>query len=123
MIRNPKTIEIVTNQIENDFLCTTTFNVFEAHTGSYSLKDKKMRKKAVEKLNKVLKRIEILPFLEEDALRAADIVGNLRRRGKFVGADAIIAAIALNNGCVLVTRNRDHFRWIKEETGLGVVFY
>jgi len=79
LIQNPNVIEMVTKEIETDFLCTTTFNVFEAQVGSYALKDKGMRKKAIEKLNRVLNRIEILPFLEEDALRAAEITGNLRR--------------------------------------------
>ena len=113
----------MTQQIENDIVCTTTFNVFEVQIGTYSIRDEKMRKKSFDKLNKVFKRINILPFLENDALKAAEIAGNLRREGRIVGADAIIAAVAFNNGCVVVTRNRSHFQWIKEETGLNVVFY
>jgi predicted nucleic acid-binding protein len=123
LIRNPGAIERVTQQIENDIVCTTTFTVFEVQVGSYSVKDERMRKKSFEKLNNVFKRIDILPFLENDALKAAEIAGYLRRKGRIMGADAIIAAVALNNGCVLVTRNRSHFQWIKEETGLNVVFY
>ncbi len=40
------------------------------------------------------------------------------------GADAIIAAIAINNGCeAVVTRNEAHFRWIEELSGLSVETY
>ncbi|MGC1122777.1 MAG: type II toxin-antitoxin system VapC family toxin [Candidatus Methanofastidiosia archaeon] len=123
MVRNPVVIERVTKRIESDFLYTTTFNVFEVQLGSYSIKDEGIRKEATEKLNRVFKRIEILPFLEKDALRAAEISGNLRRKGRSIGADAIIAAVSLNNGCTVVTRNKNHFQWIKEETGLDVTFY
>jgi predicted nucleic acid-binding protein len=123
MIRNPILIERVTKRIENDFLYTTTFNVFEVQLGSYSIRDERIRKASIEKLNRIFKRIEILPFLEGDALKAAEISGNLKRKGKSVGADAIIAAVALNNGCAVVTRNKNHFQWIKEETGLDAIFY
>lgn len=71
----------------------------------------------------MFERIEILPFLEDDALRAAKVAGDLKRKGKFVGADAITAAIALNSDCAVMTRNQSHFQWISEETGLEVILY
>ena len=123
LIRNSKMIKPITKKIGNEPLFTTTFNLFEAQIGSYSIKNEELRNKAIDKLNKTFDRIEVLPFLKRDALKAAEIASILRRRGKVVGADVITAAIALNNGCTVVTRNRDHFQWISEETGLEVVFY
>lgn len=123
LIRNPKMINIITKKIEDEPLFTTTFNLFEAQVGSYSIRDEELRNKAINKLSKAFDRIEILPFLKRDALRAAEITGTLRRKGKIVGADVITAAVALNSGCTVVTRNRDHFQWISEETGLEIIFY
>lgn len=60
----------------------------------------------------------------DDAARAAEIGGELRRRGQEVGADAFTAAIALRGGCDgVVTRNVAHFRQIESLTGLAVVSY
>ncbi len=116
-------IKPITKKIGNEPLFTTTVNLFEAQMGSYSIRDEKLRNKAIDKLNKTFERIEVLPFLKGDALKAAEIAGILRRRGKAVGVDVITAAVALNNGCAVVTRNRNHFQWISEETGLEIVFY
>lgn len=123
LVRNPKIIEPITKKIENEPLCTTTFSLFEVQIGSHAIKDEALRNKALNKLNKIFDRIEILPLLKKDASRAAEISGTLKRRGKSVGADALIAAVALNNGCAVVTRNRGHFQWIEKETRLEVVFY
>lgn len=44
--------------------------------------------------------------------------------GKDIGDDAIIAAIAINNGCeAIVTRNEKHFKFIEQITGLKVKGY
>ena len=123
LIRNLRIIKPITERIENKPLFTTTFNLFEAQIGSYSIKNEELRNKAIDKLNKTFDRIEVLPFLKGDALKAAEIAGILKRRGKVVGVDVITAAIALNNGCTVVTRNCSHFQWISEETGLEVIFY
>jgi tRNA(fMet)-specific endonuclease VapC len=45
------------------------------------------------------------------ALRAADLRAHLQRKGRTAGAnDCLIAATALVNDLVLVTRNTDHFK-------------
>lgn len=123
LIRNSKMIRPTTKKIVNKPLFTTTFNLFEAQMGSYSIKNEELRNKAIDKLNRTFDRIEVLPFLKGDALKAAEIAGILKRRGRVVGVDVITSAIALNNGCALITRNRNHFQWISEETGLEVIFY
>lgn len=123
LIRNPKMIKPITKRIVNESLSTTVFNLFEVRMGSYSIRNEELKNKAIDKLNRTFDRIEVLLFLKRDALKAAEIAGILKRRGRIVGVDAITAAIALNNGCTVVTRNRNHFQWISEETGIEVVFY
>jgi predicted nucleic acid-binding protein len=91
--------------------------LFEAQMGSYSIKNEELRNKAIDKLNKTFDRIEILPFLKGDALKAAEIADILRRRGKIVSVDVITAAIALNSGCTVVTRNRNHFLGFVKKLG------
>lgn len=78
-------IKPITKEIGNEPLLTSTLNLFEAQMGSYSLNNEKLRNKAIDKLNKTFDRIEILPFLKGDALKAAEIAGILKRRGKICG--------------------------------------
>jgi len=60
----------------------------------------------------------------KDAVLAAKIGGKLLRMGKDFGDDAIIAVIAINNGCeAIVTRNEKHFKLIEQITGLKVEIY
>ncbi|MBU2617838.1 MAG: hypothetical protein KKI07_04095, partial [Euryarchaeota archaeon] len=69
-------------------------------------------------------RLEVLEFRYVDALKASEIGGTLLKNGNMVGADAITAAIAINNGCeAVVTRNKQHFEWIRDLTGLEVETY
>jgi predicted nucleic acid-binding protein len=63
--------------------------------------------------------------LDEEGVHATTVFnGTLAHKGKYVGADAIIAAIAINKGCeAVVTRNEEHFRWLEEISGLRVEIY
>jgi len=61
---------------------------------------------------------EILPLEESIIMRAADIYGNLYKRGQLIGdADIFIAATALEHSIVLVTNNENHLGRV---TGLTV---
>jgi predicted nucleic acid-binding protein len=76
------------------------------------------------KLKKAISRMKVLDFNYTDAVKAAELGGTLAHNGKYVGADAIIAAIAINKGCdAVVTRNEEHFRWIEEISGLKAETY
>ena len=75
-------------------------------------------------MKKAIGRMEVLDFDYTDAVKAAELGGTLAHKGKHVGADAIIAAIAINKGCeAVVTRNEEHFRWIEGISGLSVELY
>ena len=92
--------------------------------GAYAIKDDAKRGKIIDKLARAIERMEVLCFRYNDAILAAKIAGELARKGKRVGADAVIAAIAINHGCnAIVTKNDIHFKWIEEITGLKVETY
>ncbi|RLI77377.1 hypothetical protein DRP05_10315 [Archaeoglobales archaeon] len=124
MIRRPESIKDLTERLDAEGIhATTTINVFEALFGTFAVgseKGEKMRDKLIKAFNK----LEVLSFNYEDAILAAKIGGNLKREKKDVGIDAIIAAIAINNGCeAIVTRNARHFKWIEKVTNLKVELY
>jgi predicted nucleic acid-binding protein len=125
LIRRPDAIRELTRQLDDEGIhATTAFNIYEALFGAYNVKDEKKREKIVDKLTKAIERLEVLNFTYDDAIVAAKIAAQLARKGKYIGADAIVAAIAINNGCkAIVTRNEKHFRWIEEITGLKVETY
>ncbi len=59
-------------------------------------------------------RFVVYPFNDAVAWRAAEIFRDLQKRGVMTGEnDLWIAATALVNGGVLVTRNEKHFREIR----------
>lgn len=125
LIRDPKGIARTTRELERtDTLATTLYNVFEAYSGAHAIRNRSTSRKIIDKLERVLVPIQVLPFDLEDAIKAAEIGGSLKKKGKIVGADAITAAIALNKGCDgIVSRNKAHFRFIQKATGLKLVEY
>jgi tRNA(fMet)-specific endonuclease VapC len=61
----------------------------------------------------VLTRIRVLPLTEAAGLRAGELLAELADRGKPIGIeDVLIAATALSNGLVMVTRNLKHYKRI-----------
>ena len=55
----------------------------------------------------------VIPITDEIVLQAADIYGDLHKRGALINdADILIAASALVNGFDLVTNNEEHFKRI-----------
>ncbi|WP_048085609.1 hypothetical protein [Archaeoglobus veneficus] len=77
-----------------------------------------------DKLVKVFSKLEVLDFTYRDAVLAAEISGKLAKKGKNVGLDAVVAAIAVNNGCeATVKRNGKHFRQIRELIDVEVEVY
>ncbi len=125
LIRDPESIAKITRELERrDALATTLYNVFEAFSGAYVIRNRSAGRKIIDKLERALVPIQILPFDLEDATKAAEICGTLKRKGKIVGPDAITAAIALNKGCDgIVSRNKAHFEVIEKATGLKLVEY
>ena len=107
-----------------DVLATTVFNTWEALLGAHSVRNPDHGQKLLDLYAKVLARLVLLPMTLDDASKAAELGGKLRRRGRDVVADALTAAIALRAGCDgIVTRNVSHFSDLAALTGLTVVKY
>ena len=59
--------------------------------------------------------LQILPLSDAAIVRAADIYADLYGRGELIGdADILIAATAIEHGCVLVTNNENHHSRIRQ---------
>lgn len=91
---------------------TTAINAFELFYGAYR---SAQRRTNVDKTKMLLERLEILPFEEESAEGAGEILADLTKKGDSIDfRDAMIAGIARFNGLTLVTRNTRHFSRIKD---------
>lgn len=126
IVENPEQARAISEDLERrgEILATTAFNVYEALLGVQSVRDRAHRTKLLDLYAKVLARLVVLPVSLEDAAKAAEIGGELRRQGHDVGADCLTAAVALRSGSDgVVTRNVTHFERIKGSTGLGVITY
>lgn len=126
MVENPEDVKQTAEELERqgEVLATTAFNAYETLLGVHSVRDRRQREKLLDLYAKALSRLVVLPLLLEDASEAARLGGELRRRGRDVGADTVTAAIAFRNGCDgVVTRNAVHFRRIATLIALQVLTY
>lgn len=74
-----------------------------------------------ERLDGLSAQLMVLPLTRESAMAAGKIDAELTLAGEMIGLiDAMIAAVAMENGEVLVTRNLAHFQRI---SGLRVQGY
>ncbi|MCM2315494.1 MAG: type II toxin-antitoxin system VapC family toxin [Thermoanaerobaculia bacterium] len=63
----------------------------------------------------VLSKIEALPLGAAEALRAGDVLADLEARGEPIGIEDVwIAATAMENRLIVVTRNLRHFERVPE---------
>ena len=66
-------------------------------------------------LDAICRRFIVLPLTEQSARQAGKIDAELTEAGELIGlVDAMIAAIAIEQGEVLVTRNLRHFKRIQD---------
>ncbi len=126
IVENPDEVRAVSEELERhgEVLATTAFNVYEALLGVHSIRDRSQRTKLLDLYSRVLARLVLLPVSVEDATKAAELGGELRRRGHDVGADSLTAVVAMRTGADgVVTRNVAHFERLRELAGLEVVPY
>ncbi len=66
-------------------------------------------------MDEIISRINVLPFGENEAHMAGDILARLKKTGRTIGIeDVFIAATTIINRCVLVTTNIRHYSRIKD---------
>ena len=126
IVESPEDVRTISEQLEGrgEVLATTAFNAYEALLGVQSVRDRTDRTKLLDLYAKVLARLIVLPMSLEDAAKAAELGGELRRKGAEVGADSLTAAIAMRSGSDgIVTRNVAHFERLKELSGMDVISY
>jgi len=126
IVEHPEDAKRIAEDLERggEVLATTAFNVYEALLGVHSVRDRRSRAKLLDLYAKAFSRLTVLPMSLEDASKAAELGGELRRKGLEVGADTLTVAIALRGGCDgVVTRNVAHFERIRELTGMDVIRY
>lgn len=102
-------------------LVTTEVVAYELYHGIQHV-GRKRREGEAARIEEVLAQTDVLPFNRPSAIQAAELSGELRRRGQTVGiVDLFIASTALAHGSeVLVTRDAADFRRIP---GLHVETY
>ena len=92
---------------------TSSICVFELRFGSALRKDFKTFWPKI--MNDIISRITVLPFGENEAYMAGDILAHLQKTGQRVGLeDVFIGATALTHKCILVTANIRHYSRIKD---------
>jgi tRNA(fMet)-specific endonuclease VapC len=91
---------------------TTSINAFELFFGA----NKSARKNEnVTETSKLLERLTVFPLGLLSSQIAAEIAARLLAKGETVDfRDSMIAAISIENGLTLVTRNGAHFKRIKD---------
>ncbi len=106
-------------KILNEKVLITPITIFELFHGIYKLKRKvptfnlKKREKEIKDLTKYF---EIHDFDYKAAIKAAEILDYLEKRGEIVELnDIMIASIGIvNNFKIIITRNEKHFKKIPE---------
>ncbi len=91
-------------------LATTRFNVAELYVGVYRSEDPASEEQTVRKM---LTGLSILDFDEKAMVLFGRITAFLQQMGRPAGdMDVLIAATAMAQGHLLVTRNAAHFRLV-----------
>jgi predicted nucleic acid-binding protein len=99
-------LELVNDLDDNKEYFTTSVNAFELLSGAYQLGKERLNAAKL-----LLSRFTIFEFNRFASDESGKIYADLRKKGKEIPMrDAMIAGIALVNGCSLVTRNTGHFK-------------
>ena len=102
---------IVTEIDEETKAATTAINTFEIFFGAHK---SSMKNENIKEAAKLLDRLEVIPLDLPSSRKAAEISAKLAEKGEPIDyRDAMIAAIAIENDLTLVTRNKSHFKRIK----------
>jgi len=109
--------KIIELEETKETICTTQINVLELFKGAYL---PKRSNNGVQKIRKLLDAFIVLRIDEDTCECFAAISAELRSRGESINVfDELIAAIAMNNGAAIVSRD-EHFSHIP---GLRVISY
>lgn len=86
--------------------------IFVTSISAYELR---LRKTNLEVIEKILSTLQILPFDDLSSQIAATINKDLKDKRRTIDIrDIFIAATCIRNNCTLLTKNKKHFKPIKE---------
>ncbi len=95
---------------KNEGLATTDINAFELYFGAYNSTKKD---KNLSSTRGLLKNLTLLHTTEEAMETGGRIYSDMKAKGKSIDIrEVLIAAITLQKGASLLTRNREHFERI-----------
>jgi len=113
ILRGKLEVQPMVDELDNESSgATTAINAYEIYFGA----NRSQRKEEnIKEATKLLERLTIFPLELAAARKAAEISAKLAKKGEAIDfRDAMVAAIALQNGLTLVTRNKVHFGRIRE---------
>ena len=112
ILRGRKEVRRIVEELDEEGKgATTSINAFEIYFGASKSERKNENTKEATKL---LERLIVFPLDLASSRRAGVTSASLVAKGEPIDyRDAMIAAIAVENGLTLVTRNGAHFRRIK----------
>ena len=88
-------------------LATTVVNAFELYHGAYRSKQTAKNLSAVKNLLSIL---SLLSIDDVSAERSGEVLATLEREGRAIDPrDLFVGCVAVQNGCAVVTNNREHF--------------
>lgn len=117
---NPQVLEKILENIEYSSICSVVWA--EALSGIKCLQDGKRKEMLFDYItNQVQKLYEIIPFDDFAASIYSDLISRLKEKGKKTQKfDTMIAATAIANNLILVTRNVKDFKEIQEASNLMI---
>ena len=113
ILRGKKDAQAIVEELDAESpSATTAVNAYELFYGANRSERKEYNTKEASKL---LERLTVFPLDLSCSRKAAEISARLTGKGEAIDfRDAMIAAIALENGLTLVTRNKAHFKRIQK---------
>jgi predicted nucleic acid-binding protein len=114
---NPKALKAIE---EAEKVYTSTICAYEVLLGEEYMKNKG-KSSSIEKVQSFFGTTTTLPLTYMNTIKASVIAGKLSEEGKRIDDfDILIAAQALENDAVVLTKDIKHFEVLKEETGLAI---
>lgn len=112
-LRNDKSAIDKALEIKDDFLVTTSINIFEVLLGIY--RKKEISEADLEKFKKLIANFDVLHFDIDSSFIASKLAADLIKQGREIDAmDCLTAGVMLSKNCnTIVTRNKEHFQRIK----------
>ena len=108
----PETQTIVEELDREGKAATTSVNAFEIYFGANKSNQKNQN---VKETSKLLERLAVFPLDLTSSRRAGEISAKLVAKGETIDfRDSMIAAIVIENGLTLITRNKAHFKRVKD---------